>query len=143
MSSRSLSPSPSPSVSASGPLEPTPRVRRRPPATALVGSVLMLLQGTLTAVAGCVFSFATGGGWYVGTALFAVALPAWWVAGVGLLRGSRRAHRLGVGLLLAQVAFGLLKVLHYHESAAYVFGAVTLVNLSLVLAGPTRRWAAR
>jgi hypothetical protein len=105
--------------------------------------VLLLVQGTFTSVAGCVFSLASGGGWYAGAAAFAVAVPLWSVAGVGLLRGSRRAHGLGVALLVAQVGFGLLKILHYHESAAYLFGAITLVNLALLLAGPTRRWADR
>jgi hypothetical protein len=120
-----------------------PSTRRTRPGTALAGAALMLLQGTFTSVAGCAFSFAAGGGWYAGTAVFAVALPLWWVAGVGLLRGSQRAQRLGAALLVAQVGFGLLKILYYHESAAYLFGAVTLVNLALVLAGPTRRWADR
>ncbi|HET6937282.1 MAG TPA: hypothetical protein VFI19_01705 [Nocardioides sp.] len=140
MTSRSISPAETPSAT---PAAGNPPGRPKRPAVALAAAVLMLVQGTFTSVAGCVFSLAAGGGWYAGAAVFAVAVPAWWVAGVGLLRGRRRAYVLCLALLLAQVGFGLLKILHYHESAAYGFGAVTLLNLALVLAGPTRRWADR
>jgi hypothetical protein len=111
--------------------------------TATAAAILMLLVGTVTSVAGVVFSTLEGGGWYAGTVAFAVALPAWWVAGVGLLRGRHAAHRLGLGLLVALFAFDLLKILYYHESAGYLFCALTLVGLALLQASPTRRGAVR
>jgi hypothetical protein len=111
--------------------------------TATAAAVLMLVVGTVTSIAGVVFSSIAGGGWYLGTVAFALALPAWWIAGVGLLRGSRRAHRLGLCLLAGLFAFDLLKILYYHESAGYLFCALTLVGLALLQAAPTRRWAIR
>lgn len=111
--------------------------------TATAAAVLMLVVGTVTSVAGVVFSTLEGGGWYAGTVVFALALPAWWIAGLGLLRGSRRAHRLGLGLLAGLFAFDLLKILYYHESAGYLFCALTLLGLALLQAPPTRRWAVR
>jgi hypothetical protein len=118
------------------------RTRQRP-ATAIAAAVLQLLVGTVTSVAGVVFSSIDGGGWYAGTVAFALALPAWWLAGVGLLRGSRRAHLLGTALLVALFAFDLVKILHYHESAGYLFCSLTIVGLSLQQAPATRRWAIR
>jgi hypothetical protein len=111
--------------------------------TATAAAVLLLVVGTVTSVAGVVFSSIEGGGWYAGTVVFALALPAWWIAGLGLLRRSRRAHRLGLGLLAALSAFDLLKILYYHESAGYLFYALTVVGLALLQAAPTRRWAVR
>jgi hypothetical protein len=84
-----------------------------------------------------------GGGWYAGAPVFLAALTLWWAAGVGLLRGSRRSHRLGLAMLAAFFGFGLVKLLYYHEQASYVFQAVTLVIAALTLARPTRAWIAR
>jgi hypothetical protein len=117
--------------------------RRRAVGTAVASAVLQLVVGTVTSVAGIVFSAIEGGGWYAGTVAFAVALPCWWVAGVGLLRGSRRAHVLGTVLLLALFAFDLLKIVYYHESAGYLFCALTILGLALQQAPATRRWVTR
>lgn len=124
------------------PLPEHPATVERPPA-ATAAAILQLALGTFTSVAGTAFSFIAGGGWYVATALFPVALVLWWVAGVGLLRGSRRAHRLGVGLMLALNAFNLMKIVVFHEDAGYVFLCLTVLVLSLQLAGSTRAWSRR
>jgi hypothetical protein len=99
--------------------------------------------GSVTAIAGTIFSVTTGGGWYAAAAVFPIALVAWWVAGLGLLRGSARSHRLGIVMLGAMLGFGLVKIFVYHESAAYVVQSVTVVCLALQLAPSTRRWARR
>ena len=120
----------------------TPAPVRRPPA-ATAAAVLQLALGTVTSVAGTAFSFIAGGAWYVATAVFPVALVLWWVAGLGLLRGSRRGHRLGVGLLLALNAFNLMKIVVFREDAGYVFLCLTVLVLSLQLAPSTRAWSRR
>jgi hypothetical protein len=97
-------------------------------------------MGTVTSVAGTYFSAAEGGVWLVATPAFATALVLWWVAGVGLLRGSAWAHRLGLGLLAAFLAFGVLKIVVYHEQASWYFQVATLVIAALHLAPSTRRF---
>ena len=115
----------------------------RRPVSASAAAVLQLALGTLTSTAGTVFSLAAGGGWYLAAALFPVALVLWWVAGIGLLRGSRRGHRLGIAMLAALFAFDLMKIVVFHESAAYLFLSATLLIAALQLAAPTRAWSRR
>jgi hypothetical protein len=127
-------------------LETAPAVFRpapaRRPLAATVAAAALLLLGSVTSTGGIVFSAAAGGGWLVATPLFAVALVLWWTAGVGILRASWRGHRLGVAMLTALFAFGLMKIFVYHESAAYLFQSLTIVVVALVLAAPTRAWCA-
>lgn len=127
-------------LSAERPATTTPR--RRPPAVT-TAAALQLLLGSVTSTAGTAFSIIAGGGWYVAAALFPVALVLWWTAGIGLLRGSRRRHRLGVGMLLALSAFNLMKIVVFHEGAGYVFMCVTLLVLAIQLSPSTRAWARR
>jgi hypothetical protein len=100
-------------------------------------------MGTLTSVAGAIFSAAEGGTWLVATPLFVIALVLWWVAAVGLLRGSQLAHRLGIGMLVAFFAFGIFKIVVYHEVASWYFQGATLLILALHLAPATRRFVRR
>ena len=134
MSNRVMRPELSnPAATASG----TSRCRPRP---VVASAVLQLLVGTVTSVAGVVFSAVAGGGWYLATVCFAVALPLWWTAAIGLLRGSRRAHRLGFGLLGALLAFDSVKIVVFHEGAGYLFACLTVLGLSLQAALSTRRF---
>lgn len=131
---------------AARPLVPEPAATtspaRRPPA-ATAAAVLQLALGSFTSIAGTVFSAAAGGGWYIACALFPMALVLWWAAGIGLLRGSRRGHRLGVGMMLALSAFNLLKIVVFREDAGYVFMCVTLLVLTIQLSPSVRAWARR
>jgi hypothetical protein len=43
---------------------------------------------------------------------------------------SARARRIAFVLLGAQMLFGLVKLVVYHESASFVFGAITAVTLA-------------
>jgi hypothetical protein len=130
-------------VTPSLPGQETPDPPRRRPPSATAAAVLQLALGTLTSTAGTFFSLDAGGGWYVAAALFPVALVLWWVAGIGLLRGSRRGHRLGVAMLVALSAFNLMKIVVFDESAGYVFMSATLLIAALQLAAPTRAWSRR
>ncbi len=122
------------------PNQAAPPTRRTRPFVATASAILQLAVGSLTSVAGAIFSTAAGGGWYAGTVVFPMALVAWWVAGIGLLRGSRSAHRLGIGMLVALFAFDLVKIVCYHESAGYVFAALTVIGLALQLNPSTQTW---
>lgn len=117
--------------------------RPRRPVLVTVSAGLQLAVGSLTSIAGTAFATAAGGGWYVGTALFPIALVLWWTSGVGLLRGSTRGFRLGIGMLVALFGFDLLKILYYHEGAGYVFCALTIVGLALQLNPVVRAWVRR
>jgi hypothetical protein len=120
----------------------TPEIAgRRRPVPAIAAAVGELVLGTVTSVAGTVFATAAGGAWYLGTALVPVALVLWWMAGLGLLRGTRRGITLSLFMLGYELAFGVFKLVVYGESAAYVFMSVSLVALALVLAPSTRAWA--
>lgn len=57
---------------------------------------------------------------------------------IGLLRGSRRAHWLGFGLLGALLAFDSVKIVVFHEGAGYLFACLTVLGLSLQAAPSTR-----
>jgi len=46
---------------------------------------------------------------------------------------SARARRIAFVLLGVQLAFGLVKLFVYHESAAFVFGAITAVALATLV----------
>ena len=113
------------------------------PRAATVGAGLLLAIGTVNAIGGTVFSALAGGAWLVATPIFVVALGLWWRAGLGLLRGSRGGHRLGLVMLAALFAFGLMKIFVYHESAAYLFQTLDIVIAALWLSPSTRRWATR
>jgi hypothetical protein len=119
---------------------PAEIVGKRPrPATA--AAVLQLALGIVTAPAGFAFSIDAGGAWAaVAAPMFAIALPLWLYAGIGLLRGSARAWRTGLAMLAAMLAFGVYKIAWVHESAAYLFQGVTLCGLALQLRPVTRRW---
>lgn len=113
---------------------------RRRPIPVIAAAVIELTLGTVTSVAGTIFATATGGIWYLGTALFPVALVLWWMAGIGLLRGTRRGSTLSLLMLGYELAFGVFKLAVYDESGAYVFMSVSLIALALVLAPSTRAW---
>jgi hypothetical protein len=121
-----------------------PATRRRIPALPAVSAVFSILLGSVTAIAGLVFSFLEGGPWaYVAVPAFSAALVGWWCGGIGLLRGSRRGWVLGLVMLSALFCFGLYKILWVHEAEAYLFQSLNLVGFALHLAAPTRRWATR
>lgn len=113
----------------------------RRPATAVVPAVLGFAMGTLTSVAGAVFGSQAGGAWFVAVALFAVALPLWWLGGIQLLRGSRTGARLVGGLAIAELAFSVFKLVVFQESAGVPFSAISAVVLGCLAAPATRRWA--
>ena len=46
---------------------------------------------------------------------------------------SARARRIAFVLLGVQLAFGLVKLFVYHESASFVFGAITAVALATLV----------
>src|SRR4051794_21887592 len=113
------------------------------PVTATATGVLLVALGTVTALGGAVFSTLAGGWWYAAVGPFVVAFVLWWVAGLGVLRGSSRARRLAVALLVALFGFGLIKIFVYHESASYLFQSLTLLVGAMVMSAQVRRWASR
>jgi hypothetical protein len=119
----------------------TNRPQKRPKVT-VFAAVVQILFALVPAPAGFFFSLAEGGGWAaVGAPLFALAVPLWLYGGIGTLRGSRRAHRVGVGMLLAMTAFGVYKIGWVHERASIGFEAITLAALWAQLSASTRAWA--
>jgi hypothetical protein len=122
----------------------SPTTTRRIPAVAAMSAVFSVLLGSVTAIAGIVFSFLEGGPWaVVAVPAFSLALVGWWAGGIGLLRGYRRGWVLGLAMLSALFCFGLYKILWVHESEAYLFQSLNLIGFALQLAGATRRWATR
>jgi hypothetical protein len=113
------------------------------PWTATVGAGLLLVVGTVNAIGGTVFSALAGGAWLVATPVFIASLVLWWRAGLGLLRGSRNGYQLGLGMLVALFAFGLMKIFVYHESAAYLFQTLDVVIAALWLSPSSRGWTTR
>ena len=126
---------------ATTPTTATPQMRR--PATATVAAGMLLAFGTLTACGGMFFSAAEGGLWLAATPCFAVALVGWWLAGLGVLRGTARGRRLGLVMTAALFAFSVYKIVVVHEQTAWLFQAVCVVMATLLSSSTVRSWVIR
>jgi hypothetical protein len=103
---------------------------RRSPATR-AAQVLLGLLGALSLFGSVFFTVTDASGaveWAIGAIAFAIA--------IGLLLAAREPA-YGIPAVTAHLAFGLLKVAAYHESAAVVFMAVDAIVLALLLARRT------
>jgi hypothetical protein len=104
-----------------------------------VGPLGLLVGIAATAFTVSGFSDMSAGGLLV--AAWAIALAVVNVgAGLRLGAGSARAYTALVAAALAQVAFGVVKLAVYHESASYVFMALDLVLLTLLARPAVKRF---
>jgi uncharacterized membrane protein len=105
---------------------------RRSPFT-LAAQVLLALLGALSLFGSVFFTVTDADGaaeWSIGALALAIA--------IGLLAAARDP-RIATTVVAAHIAFGVLKVVAYGESAAFVFIAADLVVLGLLAAGRPRR----
>ena len=109
--------------------------------------VLLVLFGTLKLAATGYFLFVASaaeggdpqglGDWLVG--IWSIVMGAGYL--VIAARLGRRALPLAAGLTAADVAFSIVKITVYEESAGFVFLAVSLLMLALVAAAERPRRA--
>ena len=108
-------------------------------------ALLIVPLGVFQGAAATVFSLTTpmaGADYVVG--IWAVLMSvADVVAGVRLSAGARRGWlRVALVLLGAQIAFALVKLLVYHESASFVFLGFIAATLACLAAPGSRRFMA-
>jgi|1186.fasta_scaffold669931_2 hypothetical protein len=103
--------------------------------------------GLLVGVAATAFtasSLSTMAPWEFAISAWAIALAVVNVtAGLRLGRGSAAARRALLVSIGAQIAFGVVKLTVYHESASFVFAALDAVALVLLTRPSVRRFAKR
>lgn len=109
-------------------------------AQALLIAPLGVFQGAAATVFSLTMPMA-GADYLVGTWAVLMSL-ADVVAGVRLSTGLRRWLRVSLVLLGAQIAFALVKLLVYHESASFVFLAFIAATLACLAATRARRFFA-
>jgi hypothetical protein len=119
--------------------------RRRPPVTAVAAAALQLLYSVVTTVAVFYFSLVDAAKPPLAAGLGFVAL--YWsanaigIAGsIGLLRGRELGRRVLIGYGVYGILFSLAKIFIWHESAAFLFGALDLVLIGLAAAPASRRY---
>jgi hypothetical protein len=118
----------------------------RPPLTAIAAVGLQLLFAAVTSFGVFYFSLVDAAKPPLAAGLALVAL--YWsvnvigVAGsIGLLRGRALGRRILVAYAVYEILFSLAKILIWHETPAYLFGALSIVLIALVTAPATRRYA--
>jgi len=121
----------------------TSTTRTRPPAATIAAVAIGVLLGTVTSAGALFFGLQAGGGWIISAALFAAAWPLWILSAVGLTRRSARARTVALGLATALLAFSVVKIVRFHESASYLIASLDLVLLACLTAAPTRRFTTR
>jgi hypothetical protein len=120
--------------------------RTRTPVTAVAAAAVTGLGAAVTGYGAVYFSlFGPGARVSAGSVLFAtvfLAVKATAVASAaGMLRGSRTAWQVLLGITaIGEIGFSIVKLVVWHESAALLFGGVSLfVVIPLLLAPATRR----
>jgi hypothetical protein len=121
--------------------------RSRTPLTAGAAAALSVLLAAVTAGGAIYFSFfapnaRVGAGIVVFSAAFLAIKATEVAAAAGVLRGSRRAWQLLIGLMVVwEVGFSIVKLIVWHETEALLFAGVALLVVTpLLLAPATRRY---
>jgi hypothetical protein len=120
--------------------------RSRTPLTAITAAVLAGLLAAVTTYGAIYFSFfyqnaRVSAGSIVFVAAFVTVKATEVAAAAGVLRGSRMAWRLLLGLMLVwEVGFSIVKLAVWHETEALLFAGIALLVVTpLLLAPATRR----
>jgi hypothetical protein len=118
---------------------------RRAPATVRIAAALLVLLPLVTAYGAFYFTFVYDGGTDE-PLLGALFVAFFWAvsgtglaAGIGLLRGGRRAGRIVLGYCLAMTLWTVAKLVFWHETESVVFGVAALTVAALTLAPATGR----
>lgn len=119
--------------------------RSRPPVAVLAATGLQLLFAGVTTFGVFYFSLvdAARPPLAVGLALVAVywSMNAIGIAGsIGLLRRRDLGRKLLAAYAVYEILFSAVKIVFFHESPSWMFGALSVVLLALTFAPATRRW---
>ena len=120
--------------------------RSRAPLAARTAAALSVLLAAVTAGGAVYFSFfapnaRAGAGIVVFITAFLAIKATEVAAAAGVLRGSRLAWQILVGLMVVwEVGFSIVKLVVWHETEALLFAGVALLVVTpLLLAPATRR----
>ena len=120
--------------------------RSRAPLAARTAAALSVLLAAVTAGGAVYFSFfapnaQAGSGTVVFITAFLAIKATEVAAAAGVLRGSRLAWQILVGLMVVwEVGFSIVKLVVWHETEALLFAGVALLVVTpLLLARATRR----
>ena len=119
--------------------------RGRPPLTAVSAAALQFLYTAVTTFSVVYFGLIDAAKPPLAAGLAFVAL--YWSANaigtagsIGLLRGRELGRRVLLGYGVYGILFTLAKIFIWHESAAFLFGALDLALIALAAAPATRRY---